>query len=353
MRDKLQSFSVGCLLDTNFGPFYQPVPDRDFVKRATDQLIDEGVLAEQAGFEGILVPESHMRTETIFSDPLPMLAALAGRTQRVRLATYCLIPAYGWNPMHVAEATALIDHLSNGRLTLTVAMGLVDESFRMFGVDAKNKLALFKESLAVIKKAWTSPERFSFSGQHFQLDNVWLTPKPLQQDPHPTIWCGGLSDKAIQRAGTFASGWCSTPFPIREDVWDRQVDLFRTEAKANGVENPKVVLMRDGFVASSRAEAERMCSEAFMPEWLYYFDAGVLNQQDPALKSRADVTIENMRRHLVVGSPDDCVASLQKYRDEYQADYVVMRFRSAYGPGPEATRRCMELFGERVLPSVN
>lgn len=353
MRDKLQRFSVGCLLDTNFGPFYQPVPDRDFIKRATDQLVYEGVLAEHAGFEGVFVPESHMRTETIFSDPLPLLAALAAGTERVRLATYCLIPAYGWNPMHVAEATALIDHLSNGRLTLGVALGLVGESFQMFGIDPKNKLSLFRESVAIIKKAWTAHERFSFSGQHFQLDNVWLTPKPLQQDPHPTIWSGGLTDKAIQRAGTFASGWCSTPFPIRKDVWDRQVDLFKTEARANGVENPKVVLMRDGFVASSSAEAERMCSDAFLPEWLYYFDAGVLAQQDPALKSRADVTIENMRRHLVVGSPEDCIASLQKYRDEYQADYVVMRFRSAYGPGPDATRRCMELFGQRVLPNFH
>jgi alkanesulfonate monooxygenase SsuD/methylene tetrahydromethanopterin reductase-like flavin-dependent oxidoreductase (luciferase family) len=87
-----------------------------------------------------------------------------------------------------------------------------------------------------------------------------------------------------------------------------------------------------------------------MPEWLYYFDTGVLSQQDPALKSRGDVTIENMRRHLVVGSPEDCIASLQQYRDEYRADYVVMRFRSAYGPSAHATRRCMELFGERVLP---
>jgi alkanesulfonate monooxygenase SsuD/methylene tetrahydromethanopterin reductase-like flavin-dependent oxidoreductase (luciferase family) len=350
MRDKLQKFSIGCLLDMNFGPLYQPAPSRDFVKCASDQLVNEGVLAEQAGFEGVFVPESHMRTETIFSDPLPMLAALAGRTERVRLGTYCLIPAYGWNPMHLAEATALIDHLSNGRLTLALALGLVPESFRMFGVDPKNKVALFKESVAIIKKAWTSHERFDFSGQHFQLENVWLTPKPLQQDPHPTIWSGGLSDKAIQRAGTFATGWCSTPFPIRKDIWDRQVELFVTEAKAHGVENPKIILMRDGFVASNKAEAERICSETFLPEWLYYFDAGVLSQQDPALTSRSDVSIENMRRHLVVGSPDDCIASLQQYRDLYHADYVLIRFRSAYGPGADATRRCMELFGERVLP---
>lgn len=350
MRDKLDKFSIGCLLDTNFGPFYQPAPDRDFVKAATDQLIEEGVLAEQVGFECVFVPESHMRTETIFSDPLPMLAAIASRTSRVRLATYCLIPPYGWNPMHIAEAAALIDQLSAGRFTLVVAMGLVPESFQMFGVDPKQKLSLFSESMQIIKQAWTAHERFNFSGKRFQLENVWLTPKPFQQDPHPTIWGGGLVDDAIRRVGTFATGWCSTPFPIRKDVWDRQVAFFKSEARTNGVDNPKVILMRDGFVAETRAEADRICGDAYMPEWLHYFDAGVLSQQDPTLKSRSDVTIENMRKHLVLGSPEDCIASLQNYRDEYHADYVVMRFRSAYGPSREQTRRCMQLFGEKVLP---
>ena len=349
MRDKLQKFGIGCLLDTNFGPFNQPVPGRDHIKKATDQLVEEGVLAEQAGFEGVFVPESHMRTETVFPNPIVLLAALAGRTSRVRLATYALIPTYGWNPMHLAESTALVDQLSKGRLTLVVAQGLVEESFRMFGVDPKKKLSTFVESIEILKKAWTSHQPFSFSGKRFHFDNVFLTPKPYQQDPHPTIWGGGLSDAAIRRVGTYATGWCSTPFPLQKDVWDRQVKLFREEARAHGVENPKVVLMRDGFVAESREEAERICSSAYMPEWLYYFDAGVLSQQDPTIQGRSDVSIANMRRHLVVGSPADCVEAVERFRTEYQADYIVMRFRSAWGPSREETRRCMELFGKSVL----
>ncbi len=352
MRNKLEQFAVGCLLDTNFGPFYQPVPSRDTVKRATDQLLEEGVLAEEAGFEGVFVPESHMRSETVFPDPLPLLAALAGSTSRVRLATYALIPPYGWNPMHLAEATALIDQLSAGRFTLVLAMGLIPESFQMFGVNPKHKLSLFQESVEVIKRAWTSHERFNFTGKRFHFEDVWLTPKPFQQDPHPPIWGGGLTDEAIQRVGSFASGWCSTPFPIRKDVWERQVELFKTTAQTCGVENPKIILMRDGFVAATREQAERSCSEAFMPEWMNYFDAGILSQQDAGIQSRADVCIENMREHLVVGSPQDCVESLERYRQVYRADYVVLRVRSAYGPGREQTRRCMEEFGAKVLPCV-
>jgi alkanesulfonate monooxygenase SsuD/methylene tetrahydromethanopterin reductase-like flavin-dependent oxidoreductase (luciferase family) len=337
------------LLDTNLGPFGQPPPDRDTTKRGIDQLIEEGVLAEQSGFEGLFVPESHMRTETVFPNPLILLAALAVRTKRVRLATYALIPPYGWNPMHLAESIALIDQVSGGRFTLVAAMGLIEESFQMFGVNRKHCLSLFTEAIEIIKKAWTSREPFSFEGKRYRYENVYLTPKPYQQDPHPTIWGGGLCEAAIKRAGTYATGWCSTPFPLQLDVWNRQTDLFREEARAHGVENPKIILMRDGFVAETRKEAERIWSDAFVPEWLYYYEAGILSHHDPTIHSRADVTLDKLRESIVVGTPEDCIESVERFRDKYRADYVVMRFRCAYGPSKEATRRCIQMFGESVL----
>lgn len=350
MRDKLEKFNIGCLLDTNFGPYNQPEPDRETIKKCVDQVIEEGLLAERAGFEGLFVPESHMHTETMFPDPLLLLAVLASRTERVRLATYALIPGYGWNPMHLAESTALIDQVSGGRLTLVVAMGLIEESFRMFGVNKKNRLSLMMEAVDVIKKAWTSPEPFSFEGKRYTFHNVLLTPKPYQQDPHPTIWGGGQCDAAIKRVGTFATGWCSDPFPLHRDTWNRQTDLFREEAMAHGVENPKIILMRDGFVAETRQEAERMCRQAFMAEWLYYYDVGILTHHDPTIQSRRDVTIDKLRESIILGSPEDCIEAIERYRDEYRADYLVVRFRCGYGPSADATRRCILLFGEAVLP---
>jgi len=350
MRDKLEMFGIGCLLDTNFGPYGQPEPDRDTIKKCIDQLIDEGILAEQVGFEGLFIPECHMHTETVFPNPLLLLAALACRTERIRLGTYALIPAYGWNPMHLAESTALIDQLSGGRLTLVVATGLIEESFRMFGVNSKNRLSLFTEAMQVLMQAWTSHTPFSFQGKRYQFDEVFLTPKPYQQDPHPTIWGGGQVDAAIRRVGAFATGWCSDPFPMHLETWNRQTRTFRETAQAREVENPKIILMREGFIAETRKEAERICRDAFMAEWLYYYDLGILTHHDPTIQSRADVTIDKLRESMVIGSPEDCIEAIERYRDEYRADYLVMRFRCAYGPSREATRRCMQLFGEAVLP---
>jgi alkanesulfonate monooxygenase SsuD/methylene tetrahydromethanopterin reductase-like flavin-dependent oxidoreductase (luciferase family) len=348
--DKLERFSIGYMLDTNFGPYNRPEPGPDTVKGCVDQLIEEGILAERVGFEGIFAPERHMRTETMFPDPLLLLAALAVKTERVRLGTYALIPSYGWNPMHLAEATALIDQLSGGRLTLVIAMGVLEDSWRMFGVNGARRLSMFTEAVAVIKKAWTSREPFSFEGKNYKFDRVSLTPKPYQQDPHPTLWGGGQVQAAVKRAGTYASGWCGDPFPLDMDTWNRQTDLFREEAMAHGVQNPKIILMRDGFVADTREEAEKIYGEAFVAEMLYYYDLGILSHHDPSIQSRQDVTVDKLRKSLVIGTPQDCIEALERYRDEYRADYVVMRFRMPLGPSAQATKRCIQMFGETVLP---
>jgi len=348
--DKLERFSIGYMLDTNFGPYNRPEPGPDTVKGCVDQLIEEGILAERVGFEGIFAPERHMRTETMFPDPLLLLAALAVKTERVRLGTYALIPSYGWNPMHLAEATALIDQLSGGRLTLVIAMGVLEDSWRMFGVNGARRLSMFTEAVAVIKKAWTSREPFSFEGKNYKFDRVSLTPKPYQQDPHPTLWGGGQVQAAVKRAGTYASGWCGDPFPLDMDTWNRQTDLFREEAMAHGVQNPKIILMRDGFVADTREEAEKIYGEAFVAEMLYYYDLGILSHHDPSIQSRQDVTVDKLRESLVIGTPQDCIEALERYRDEYRVDYVVMRFRMPLGPSAQATKRCIQMFGETVLP---
>lgn len=350
MRDHLKQFAIGYMPDTNFGQYGRPEPDAATIKGCVDQLVAESLLAEKAGFEGVFIPERHMRTETMFPNPLILLAALATQTKQIRLGTYALVPTYGWEPMHLAESSALIDQLSGGRLTLVLAQGVLADSWRMFGVDGTKRLSRFLESVEVLKKAWTSHEPFSFNGKHFKYDQVHLTPKPFQQDPHPTIWGGGQVAAAIQRAGTFASGWCGDPFPLNMDTWNRQTDGFREEAIKHGVENPKVILMRDGHVASSREEAEKTYGEAFVAEMLFYYDLGILAHHDPNIQTRSDVTLKKLRQSLVIGSPQDCIEALEMYRDKYRVDYVVMRFRMPLGPSWQATLDCIRMFGETVLP---
>lgn len=349
MPERAGGFAIGYMPDTNFGPYARPEPDAATVNACVNQLVAESLLAEEVGFEGIFIPERHMRTETMMPNPLLFLAMLAARTKRARLGTFAHVPTYGWDPMHIAETTALIDQISGGRLTLVVAMGVLEDSWRMFGVDGTQRLSLFTEAVEIIRRAWTSEEPFSFHGRRFRYDEVCLHPKPLQR-PHPTLWGGAQAEAAIRRCGTFASGWCGDPFPLDMDTWNRQTDAFREEAARHGVTNPKIVLMRDGFVAGTRADAERIYGEAFVNEMLFYHDLGILAHHDPGIRSRADVTLDRLRRSLVIGTPADCREALEMYRDLYRVDYVVMRFRMPLGPSWGAVLDCMRLFGAEVLP---
>ena len=124
---------IGYVPDTHGGPYDQPEPTREAAAQFCDQLLNEGIVAEQAGFDGIFLPERHHRTETLFPPPLVMLAAYAARTQTVDLGTLVLQSPY-YNPMHLAEDVAMIDLLSKGRVRLGVGLGYHPDYFRPCGL---------------------------------------------------------------------------------------------------------------------------------------------------------------------------------------------------------------------------
>jgi alkanesulfonate monooxygenase SsuD/methylene tetrahydromethanopterin reductase-like flavin-dependent oxidoreductase (luciferase family) len=349
MRDLSEGFGVGAFIPGMFGPLDRPEPDRETVQAAHAAMFREAEAAERAGFEGLFVGEQHMRTECFFPDVFLLLGALAGRTSRVRLGTFVNVLTL-WDPMHVAETTALIDHLSQGRLTLGAGAGFHTGYWQMFGIDPKRPLRRFLEAMEVLQTAWTSKEPFTFRGEYFTYEDVFLTPKPYQ-DPHPPVWAGAQMPKAIEAGGTYATAWTVAPFPLDKEVFKREVELFKTTAIANGVADPKIVIMRNGFVAETREEAERVFGPYYADEMRFYYDHGIFTD-DPRIQSREDVNVENLRDTLVIGTPDDCVEALERVRDEYEADYVVMRFRMNDGPDSGASLRAIELFGEQVLPRV-
>lgn len=336
---------IGYLLDTHGGPYNMPVPTGAQVTAFIEHLWKEAEAAEQAGFDSLLVPERHVRTECLFPSPLLLLAGLATRTTRIRLGTYILIlPLY--DPVHVAEQMTMLDLMSKGRLICGLASGYHPDYNNAFSIPMTGRRRRFEEGLEVMKLAWTQ-ESFSFHGQVFHYDNVRLTPKPLQQ-PYPGLWLGGMFPYTIERAGRSGDAWASDPFPLQRETWRRQVALYR-EAAAKAGRRSLVVLMRDGWVAPTRAEAERIFGPVYVQELLFYFRHGILTHH-PDFRSEADFTVANCFRHTVAGSPQDCIDQLAMYSQDYDVDYVVMRFRLPAGPDRERVLECIRLFGAEVLP---
>ena len=334
----------GYLLDTNIGLHDAAVPRPSDAAAAIERLIVEARAAEAAGFDSIVVPERHMRGECVMPDPLTLLTVLARETSKVRLGTAATVLTLH-NPMEFAERVALIDLLSGGRVFVTLARGFNADYWRMMGIPTDQMTRRFIESLEVVKMAWTN-RRFSYDGQMMRLDDVFISPPPLQ-NPRPAIWGGGHSLPAIRRAGELTDGWLGGFFPLDRTKWLEAVTEYRRHATKAG--NPSTVaLTRAGFVASDGKRAHEMIEPHVLSELAYYRGRAKL-EPHYALDNPTD---RDVRQNLVVGSPSECAEALHMYEAELAVDCVVLRFRTPTGPTIDEAIESIQLFGEEVLPQL-
>lgn len=158
-------------------------------------LGDLALLAEQSGWDGVfledyIVWQSHQDVPTY--DPWVALAAMAMRTQRIRLGTE-VTTLTRRRPWKLAREAVTLDHLSNGRMILGIGLGDAqgDISFSYFGEEADNKrrAKMLDEALDVLAGLW-SGQLFSYEGEYYHVKEVTFLPRPLQT-PRIPIWIGG------------------------------------------------------------------------------------------------------------------------------------------------------------------
>ena len=128
---------------------------------------------------------------------MTLAGAVAAKTHRVRIGTFLLLlPLH--NAVRVAEDGATVDVISRGRFDLGIGKGYAKHEFLGYGIPRKERASRFEEGIDVIRGIWTQ-DPFSFQGKHYNLQDIRLTPKPVQQ-PHPPLWVGALNPKAVDRA---------------------------------------------------------------------------------------------------------------------------------------------------------
>ncbi|PKB81543.1 MAG: hypothetical protein BZY88_06395 [SAR202 cluster bacterium Io17-Chloro-G9] len=140
-----------------------------------------------------------------FLEQLTLLTFLAGITKNIRLVPSVMIVPYR-NPLLAAKILATLDVLSNGRLTLGVGVGWMEEEFK--ALDAPpfaERGAVTNEYLLAFKELWNS-DNPTFKGKYYQFSDISFLPRPVQK-PHPPIWVGGQSRRAIRRAAELGNGW--------------------------------------------------------------------------------------------------------------------------------------------------
>lgn len=168
--------------------------DREAYERYVDSVIE----AEALGFYGAYCVEHHFTGVGQVSSSITVLSHVAARTSTIRLGTAVVVVPWH-NPLLLAEQVATIDVLSGGRFDLGLGRGYRDYEFRGFGVEPSDAPGRYEEALQVLLKAWSSEDRFSHHGEHWNFEDVVIEPSPSQK-PHPPLWTGAGSEASIEKA---------------------------------------------------------------------------------------------------------------------------------------------------------
>ena len=195
------------------------------------EFVDYNVEAESLGFVSTFLVEHHFTGFGQISATLNLLTFIAARTKTLRLGTAVIVLPWH-NPVLLAEQTATLDLLSQGRLDFGIGMGDRYKEFAGFAMPMEEAEARYDESLAVLLKAWTSDEPWSHKGTYWQFDEVVVEP-PTHQKPHPPLWMGAGSPESIKKVAAQGYKLLLDQFTPIEQIGER-IALYKSEVERHG-----------------------------------------------------------------------------------------------------------------------
>ncbi len=331
----------------------EPYPHRGVHARVTAQI----VRADELGYDYAWIAEHHFSNEYgIMPDVFVYAGYLAALTTRIKIGTAVVTLPLA-NPLRVAENTAFVDILSNGRFALGLGSGYRKYEFDGFGVDFDARRDIQEEALPLMldllhhKRVDHHGERFRFKvGGQYE-----LFPQALQH-PHPPIFLAGATDRSIGVAarfglGLFLSSW--TPFAELA----RQSAIYRTlltETPQLLRDNPArghVDVARWVYVAETDARAKRESEPGIMRN-LAHFGSGHTSgylgtvSQDVGAKPR---DYDTLARDIILhGSPATVTAKIEELCAKVRNASIMLHFPPWYGH--DKALASLELFAAEVMP---
>jgi probable LLM family oxidoreductase len=310
---------------------------------AIRQVVDEAVLADEVGVDVIALGEHH-RPEYAISTPETVLAAIAAKTSRIRLASGVTVLSSD-DPVRVFQRFATVDALSNGRAEVILGRGSFTESFPLFGYDLADYDVLFEEKLDLFVKL-LDEQPVTWSGTtRAPLQDADVFPKT--ESGHLTTWVGvGGSPQSVVRAARYDLPLMLAIIGGNPERFAPYIDLYRRAAEQFGTSAHPVGMHSPGFIADADDEA----IELFYPHYKLQRDRiGALRGWPPLRREEFDAEVAH--GSLYVGSPETVARKMARAISALG----VGRFDLIYtvGAQPASARlRAVELYGTEVIPMV-
>lgn len=309
-----------------------------------ETLVRHAVLAEEAGFDGLVVSEHFhpwVDDASAAGFAFSTLGAIAQATSRVRLATGVTTPLFRYHPGVVAQAAATIDRLSNGRFDLGVGTGEnINEGPLGYPFPAYRERAdRMAEALQIMRRLLDG-EKLTFEGEYYRTDRARLYSPPIGPVP---IWMAAGGPKSSILAAELADG-IITSVKVPADTFANVIEPAREAARQAGRPAPPILATRWSIHAADEDDAW-----AALTSWRGLRAPGRLEAVDPQeLRERADELPrqEVLGRYSVVAGASDMIDTYRPLVDEVGADIVTFQVTSL---DQEETIR---MIGAEVLPAL-
>ncbi len=341
---------------------FDPALGQDLYNRYIDELI----LSDALGFDGVCINEHHQNAYGLMPSPNLIASILARQTERVKIAVVGnALPLYD-PPTRVAEEFAMIDNISRGRLIAGFVVGGGPEYYS-FSINPAHARERFQEAHDIILKAWTEPGPQEYIGKHYKLRFLNTWPKPVQQ-PHPEIWIPGAGSlETMEFVARKRYAYMGIPY-FHFSIFERTFGMFRDACE------------REGYTADPRqsgwltpiyvAETDEQAREEYERHFWYWVRKLLpgINISPPGYTSVR--SLENIikgaqafaisldtwehvieGRYAIIGSPDTVYDLLEDSLSRLGTGNLLVLFQLGTLPAAE-TKRNLELFATEVMPRL-
>jgi alkanesulfonate monooxygenase SsuD/methylene tetrahydromethanopterin reductase-like flavin-dependent oxidoreductase (luciferase family) len=309
--------------------------------------LDAAKRAEALGYD-LVAKGSHYSSHPFqYIQQVPYLCQVALIAPKLRLVPgVVLLPLH--SPLHVAEELASLDVMCNGKLIFGAGIGYREVEFKAFGTTQKQSARRFEECLDAIKRLW-SEEFVTMKASYFELDNANCTTLPIQK-PMPPIWIGANADAGIRRAARVADAWFINPHN-KLDTIAEQMEIYKRALDDCGKPFPaELPMLREVFVAPTRAEAIRLAQPYLEAKYKAYRDWG----QDKVMPAGDHFGLDFealMNDRFLFGSPAEVTGQILLLQRRFGINTLVLGVHWAGMPASLATEQ-MQMIAEDVFPAV-
>lgn len=300
-------------------------------------------LADRLGLRYAFTAERHFLPDYWMPAATAWIAAASQRTRAIRLGVLAYtLPLHP--PTQLAEAVAVLDHLSNGRLEVGFGLGHRREELVALGIDPDEREQIFQERFAVMTALWEGGV-VSLARPATVVRETAIFPLPLQR-PYPPLWFAGGDPVVAQWAGlrgmSLAMGFRRTVDLVPAAAAFRTARTTQSGRLGGG----RLALMRQVSIAPTDAEALDAMTEDL--DRLYQLGSGGPGDPDRAREAAKQLVTEET---FLAGSPATIADAICRAREQLGIDVFLANIHAA-GVGQERMEQMIHLLAAEVAPRL-